>query len=113
MVRGGARTLSDGHLANQAGDCWEQYQFFGISVFGAPDDDLGAVSAAVRAIRIRPVVRVARCGDLRAAGFDVLPTFSNPWHFSVVLPDATPATFEKLRTCFGDAVPNPGHVADQ
>lgn len=113
VVRGGARTLSDTHLANQVGDCWERYQFFGVSVFGAPDDDLGIVSAAVRAIRIRPVVRVARCAALRAAGFEVMPTFSNPWHFSVVLSDATPATFELLRLCFGEPVSNPGYMPDE
>ena len=56
--------------------------------------------------------RVARCEALRAAGFAVMPTFSNPWHFSVVLDDATPATFEALRHCFGDPVPNPGHVPE-
>ena len=112
VVRGGAKTLSDLHLANQTGDCWERYQFFGVSVFGAPDDDLVAVSAAVRAIRIRPVVRVARCAALRAAGFEVTPTFSNPWHFSIVLPDATPSTFEALRNCFSNPVPNPGHVRE-
>jgi hypothetical protein len=109
VVRGGVRTLSDAHLANQVADCWERWQFFGVSVFGAPEDDLVAVSAAVRAIRIRPLVRVTRCAVLRAAGFDVLPTFANPWHFSVVLPDATPASFDALRRCFGDPVVNPGH----
>ncbi|MGH9225995.1 MAG: hypothetical protein ACRD2W_19900 [Acidimicrobiales bacterium] len=113
VVRGGARTLSDTHLANQVGDCWERYQFFGLSVFGAPDDDLNVVSAAVRAIRIRPVVRVARCAALRAAGFEVMPTFSNPWHFSVVLADATPATFELLRRCFAEPVSNPGYAPDE
>jgi hypothetical protein len=94
------------------GDCWERHGFFGVSVFGAPGDDLTAVSGAVRAIRVRPVVRVARCGALRAAGLEVLPTFANPWHFSVVLPDATPATFQSLRDCFGEPVPNPGHDRD-
>ena len=84
-----------------------------VSVFAAPDDDLAAVSAAVRAIRIRPVVRVARCGALRAAGFEMVPTFPNPWHFSVVLPDATPSTFGALRDCFGSLVPNPGHIPDE
>ena len=113
VVRGGARTLSDTHLANQVGDCWARYQFFGVSVFGALDDDLGVVSASVRAIRIRPVVRVARCAALRAAGFEVMPTFSNPWHFSVVLSDATPATFELLRRCFGEPVSNLGFAPDE
>ena len=106
------RTLSDAHLANQVGDCWERHQFFGVSVFGAPNDDLVAASEAVRAIRIRSVVRVARCAALRAAGFEVMPTFANPRHFSVVLTDATPATFDALRQCFGEPVPNPGHVPE-
>jgi hypothetical protein len=70
---------------------------------------LVALSRSVRAIRIRPVVRVARCGDLRSAGFEVLPTFPNPFHYSVVLPDAAPATFDLLRRCFGAPQPNPGH----
>ena len=111
-MRGGITTLSDAHLANQVADCWDRYQFFGVSVFGAPDDDLIAVSEAVRAIRVRPLVRLARCGELRAAGFEVMPTFVNPWHFSVVLDNATPETFEALRQRFGEPVPNPGHVAE-
>jgi len=109
VVRGGTRSLDDTHLANQVGDCWERHHFFGVSVFGAPDDDLVALSRAVRAIRIRPVVRVARCRALRAAGFAVMPTFPNPHHFSVVLPDAAPATFDSLRGCFTAPEPNPGH----
>jgi hypothetical protein len=109
VVRGGVRTLSDAHLGNQVADCWDRWRFFGVSVFGAPEDDLHAVSAAVRAIRIRPLVRVTRCAVLRSAGFAVLPTFANLWHFSVVMPDATPASFAALRRCFGDPVTNPGH----
>jgi hypothetical protein len=82
VVRDGIRTLSDAHLTNQVADCWERHQFFGVSVFGTPDDDLVALSRSVRAIRIRPVVRVARCGALRSAGFEVMPTFPNPFHYS-------------------------------
>ena len=40
-----------------------------------------------------------------AAGFEVLPIFVNPWHFSVVLPDAMPSTFDALREC--SAIPCP------
>ena len=111
--RGVAGTLSHTHLANQVGDRWERYRFFGVSVFGAPEVDLGAVSVAVRTIRGRPVVRVARSAGLRAAGFDVMPTFSNPWHFSVVLSEATLATFERSRLCFGEPVPNLGYTPDE
>lgn len=113
VVRGGTVTLSDAHLANQVGDCWERYRFFGVSVFGAPDDDVARLSREVRAIRVRAVVRVARCGSLRSAGFEVVPTFPNPYHFSVVLPDAAPATFESLRHCFSDPQPNPGHQPEE
>jgi hypothetical protein len=42
-------------------------------------------------------------------GFEVMPTFPNPFHYAVVLPDASPATFELLRRCFGTPEPNPGH----
>jgi hypothetical protein len=112
VVRGGVTTLSDVHLVNQVADCWERHRFFGVSVFGAPGDDLVAVSAAVRAIRVRPLVRVARCGTLREAGFGVMPTFVNPWHFSIALEDARPARFEILRECFGEPMPNPGHVPE-
>lgn len=109
VVRGGTQTLSDTHLTNQVSDCWERYRFFGMSVFGAPDDDLTILSRAVRAIRVRAVVRLARCGALRSGGFEVLPTFPNPYHFSVVLPDASPETFESLRRCFSEPQPNPGY----
>lgn len=60
VVRGGTRTLSDAHLTNQVADSWERHKFFGVSVFGAPGDDLVALSRSVRAIRIRPVVRRTR-----------------------------------------------------
>jgi hypothetical protein len=100
-------------LTNQVSDCWERHGFFGVSVFGAPDDDLTLLSQAVRAIRVRPVVRVARCGELRSAGFEVLPTFPNLYHFSVVLPDASPESFESLRRCFSDPRPNPGHQPEE
>jgi hypothetical protein len=112
VVRGGTRTLSDAHLGNQVGDCWERHQFFGVSGFGAPDDDLVALGRSVRAIRVRPVIRVTRCGTLRASGFEVSATFQNPSHYSVVLPDASPRTFELLHRCFGSAEPNPGHEAE-
>lgn len=42
-----------------------------------------------------------------------MPTFSNPWHFSVVLSDSTPAAFERLRLCFGEPVANPGYTPDE
>jgi hypothetical protein len=113
VVRGGRNSLSDANLERGTGDCWEEYEFFGFSVFGAPEDDLVGLSVMVSQLRRRPEVRVARCGELRALGFEVAATFSNPLQFSVVLPDVTPATFGRLRSCFSVAVANPGYEPDR
>lgn len=113
VVRGGRNSLTDTNLERATGDCWEEYGFFGLSVFGAPGDDLIALSERVSPIRRRPEVRIVRCGQLRDAGFEVAATFSNPLHFSVVLPDATASTFAQLRSCFSEPVPNPGYEADR
>lgn len=94
------------------GDCWEQYGFFGVSVFGAPGDDLVVLSRSTMAIRRRSQVRAARCCSLRAAGFEVVATFANPGHYSVVLRDATPEPFALLRSCFSSPVDNPGFQPD-
>ena len=67
----------------------------------------------VSQIRRRPEVRVARCGELRTSGFEVAATFSNPLHFSVVLPDATAPTLARLRSCFSEPLANPGFQADR
>jgi len=59
-------------------DTWEQCQFFGVSVFGAVDDDLIRLSRLQPAIRRRREVRVARVAVLRAGDFEVMPTFGDP-----------------------------------
>jgi hypothetical protein len=112
VVRGGARSLSDVALDRSAGDCWDQHGFFGVSVFAAPGDDLIALSRSNTAIRRRSEIRTARCGALRAGGFEVAATFTNPGHYSVVLPDATPERFALLRSCFSPPVENPGFEPD-
>jgi hypothetical protein len=65
------------------------------------------------AIRRRQQVRTARCGALRAAGFEVAATFTNPGHYSVVLPDVRPERFASVRSCFSAPVENPGFEADR
>jgi hypothetical protein len=113
VVRGGESSLADAVLERTTGDCWGRHGFFGVSVFGAPEDDLVALSRAVRAIGRRRMLRVTRCGDLRAAGLEVMPTFSNPAHYSVVLPDVSTRTFGALRACFSAPQPNPGYEPDR
>jgi hypothetical protein len=112
-VRGGRNSLTDANLERASGDCWERYGFFGVSVFAALGDELVALSDAVTQMRRRPELRLARCGGLRSARFEVAATFSNPLHFSVVLPDATPSTFAALRSCFSEPVAKPGFQADK
>jgi hypothetical protein len=109
VVRGGRDSLSDANLERATTDTWAQYRFFGISVFGAPEDDLVALSLRVEAIRRRPEVRVARVGALRVAGFEVVPTFTNPAHFSIALAEASSSAFEALRSCFSEPVANAGY----
>ncbi len=113
VVRGGRDSLSDSHLERATTDTWERYRFFGVSVFGAPDGDLGALSRREPAIRRRAEVRVARVGVLRSSGFEVVPTFSNPVHFSIVMAGASTTVFAQLRSCFSTPQPNPGHEPDR
>jgi hypothetical protein len=113
VVRGGRNSLDDVHLDRAVADCWERFGFFAISVFGVPGGDLAVLSKRVAQIRRRAEIRVARCGDLRAAGFGVAATFTNPVHFSVVLPDATRPTFARLRASFSERRSNPGYEPDR
>jgi hypothetical protein len=113
VVRGGQNSLADNVLERTTSDCWSRFGFFGVSVFSAPDDDLSALNLAESAIRRRPMLRTARCGGLRAGGFEICPTFANSAHYSVVLPDTTPARFTALRACFSDLCPNPGYEPDR
>ena len=99
VVRGGRNSLSDAHLERATTDTWERSRFFGVSVFGAPDGDLGALSRREAAIRRHAEVRVARLGVLRSSGFEVVATFSNPVHFSIVMAEASATKFAELRSC--------------
>lgn len=113
VVRGGTNGLSDVVLDRTVADCWEEHRFFGLSVFAAPGDDLIALSLTNPAVALRRQLRTARVGPLRAAGFEVAATFARPDHYSIVLPEATAASFEGLRSCFSDPVDNPGYRPDR
>jgi hypothetical protein len=109
VVRGGERSLEDTFLDRTVGDCWSAYGFFGLSVFADPaSDDLTQLAHHTPLVR-RRLIRTALVGALRKAAFEVVPTFPNPYHFSVVLPDATVRTYAELRGCFNPPVRNPGY----
>lgn len=104
-----ARSLEDEALARAVGDCWLAYGFFGLSVFADPtNEDIADLARRTPLVR-RRVIRVAVVGRLRAAGLDVMPTFANQYHFSIVVPDATEQTFDHVRGCFGPPMSNPGY----
>lgn len=110
VVRGGINTLSSDHVCRQAAISLRQYGFWAISAFLARDGDVASVVDAIAVLQERPKLRLARCGDVRAAGFALLPTGA-ALHYSVVLADLTETTLERLRGCFGVPVPNPGFRA--
>lgn len=113
VVRGGPDTADK--LARHAVRTNRAYQldgqpFWGVSVFLALDElgDAsldGLLSGRLRTYR---VVHTPTLEQVRAAGFEVLPTFRPP-HFTLVVPDATPTTFERLLSALGPGVPNPYH----
>lgn len=109
VVRGGGRSLDDTTLERTVADCWSAYGFFGLSVFADPDTTgLTTVTRQTPLVR-RRLIRTARVGRLRQAGFEVMPTFKNPYHFSIVIPDANLATFAVVRRCFEPPIANPGY----
>jgi hypothetical protein len=109
VIRGGERSLDSDVLERAVGDCWEAHGFFGLSVFGDPATaDISEIVRRTPLIR-RRLVRTAKVGRLRDAGFEVVPTFVNRYHFSVVLPEATEQIFDALRSCFSPPMPNPGY----
>lgn len=112
VVRGGERGLDDALLERAVSDCWDAHGFFGLSVFA--DSGGGALLDLARSTPLvrRRVVRLAVVARLREAGFEVVATFTNRYHFSVVVSDASHETFAHLRACFGPPVENPGYDSD-
>lgn len=109
VIRGGEHSLDDAVLDRAVGDCWDAHGFFGMSVFADPaGNDIGELAGRTPLVR-RRVLRTALVGRLREADFEVMPTFANRYHFSIVMPDATARTFEQVRLCFGPAIANPGY----
>ncbi len=95
-------------LERTVGDCWASHGFFGLSVFAdQANNDIVELARRTPLVR-RPLLRTALVGRLREAGFEVMPTFANPYHFSIVMPNATAQTFELVRHCFGPPMRNPG-----
>lgn len=105
VIRGGLHSLDPDRVRATAEDSFLDTGVYGISVFAAHDGDVRALCQQIGRLRSPGVIWVARCGDLRAAGFSLLATDASP-HFDVVLPDLTVGRLAALVWCF-ESRPNP------
>ena len=107
VIRGGEHGLDDEVVHRTAERSFEEYGFYGVSVFLAVDRPVDRLCAELDQLRRYGRVRLSTAGDLRRAGFTLLSTGRSP-HFDVALPDLAAKTLGRLREVFGPPVPNPG-----
>lgn len=93
---------------------------YGVSVFGRPPGE--DPDELLRRFGASPHYVEATVGDVRAAGFDVLPTGANPGHFDVLLVDEqdedrpllsiseVKLAARRLVAVFGEMRPNPSYA---
>ncbi|MGH9188977.1 MAG: hypothetical protein ACRD0Q_02920 [Acidimicrobiales bacterium] len=108
IVRGGE--MHQQHLRRTAMRGFEELGLYLISVFATLDLDLVTLCKTERDLNRYGQVRTSTFGDLRAAGFALIPTMARP-HFDVVLPDLSDEVFHRLNFVFSPPVPNPGRPA--
>ena len=99
VIRGGLHSLDLDRVRATAEDSVVDLGVYCVSVFAADDGDVRALCQRLRRLQSPGVIWVARCGDLRRAGFALLATDEAP-HFDIVLPDLTVGTLEALVWCF-------------
>ncbi len=105
VIRGGLHSLDPERVRESAEDSMADLGFYGVSVFAAYDGDIRGLCERIARLRSPGVVWVAGAGDLRAHGFELVPTDEAP-HFDVVLPDLASGTISTLTRCF-QSQPNP------
>ncbi len=112
VVRGGPTTLAK--LTQHARRTHDAYvldgqPLWGVSVFCALDDiGSSSLSALLQRFASYRAVHLARAGQLRHAGFELLPTFGRP-HFTVRATSDHPDELGRLLGALGDAERNPYH----
>ena len=107
VVRGGERGLDVDILRRTATRTFEEYGFYGISVFVVLEGSLEDLCRSVDEVRRYGRIRLSTAGDLRRAAFTLLSTGRRP-HFDIALPDLADETLDRLRPCFGPLQSNPG-----
>ena len=107
VIRGGEQGIAPDTLRRTATRSFDEFGFYGISVFVALDGSVAELCRDVDAIRRYGRIRRSTVGRLRRAGFPLIATGRRP-HFDIVLPDLTDDTLGRLADCFDPAEPNPG-----
>ena len=112
VVRGGPASLAT--LATHARRTHDALMLdgqslWGVSVFCALDDIRpSSLDGLLRRFASYRVVHLPRAGQLRAARFELLPSFGRP-HFTVRVGDDGPVELGRLFEALGREEPNPYH----
>lgn len=109
VVRGGPDTLAK--LAAHAHDAYvlDGEPLWGISVYCALDDvGPGSLDGLLRRFASYRAVHLPRTGQLRRAGFPLLPSFGRP-HYTIRLDGDDPAGLTRLLDALGPAEANKYH----
>jgi hypothetical protein len=110
VVRAGV--MSRASIQQAANRTLGVYGLYGISVEGIFVDSLpDACRLSERLVGYRQI-RLSTFGRLRRAGFALLATFDHP-HFTLVLPDLSENTVDRLNDNFDSAIPNPGRFTGE
>lgn len=80
LVRGGLHSLDPDRVREACRDSMTDAGVYGVSVFAALDGDVAALCETVPRLRSPGTIWVALAGDVRSAGFTLLPTDGAP-HF--------------------------------
>jgi len=107
VIRGGIlEDRTDDELRKRATDAEARLGLLTQSVLLTPEADVVHVCQSDGRVSRYGRVNLSTVARLRRAGFALLPTLDAP-HYSVVLPDVSPATLQRFRSCFDPAQPNP------
>lgn len=105
LVRGGLHSLDPDRVWEACLDSMTDAGVFGVSVFAALDGDVTGLCETVPRLRSPGTIWVTTAGNVRSAGFRLVPTDAAP-HFDVVLSDIEQGIIDALIACFR-SIPNP------
>lgn len=108
VLREGVQTLDDVVLAQACERALGEIGVPGFSVLELPGGDFDALARLRPLLRVRRKVFIASGASLVGEGLALIPTFEFP-HWTVVVPDPSPAAFALARTLFRGPIDNPAY----